>query len=108
MPSSATELFNDVVRVQADLTNASQVRVFAQIGDNYGPSGSIVFCQYSIDGGNSWRPLTTAATASAKGAQVSTWSSIPTGAKQDVLVRAVSNHGNNTDVDIQAFHLQVK
>jgi hypothetical protein len=108
MPGNVSELFGEIVRLQADLTNASQVRAYAQIGSNYGPSGAIIYCQYSIDGGKTWKLLTNSAAANSTGAHVSTWANVPSGAKQDVLVRAVSNHGNSYDVDIEAFHLQVK
>jgi hypothetical protein len=91
-----------------DLTNASQVRAYAQIGASSGPAGAIVYCQYSIDGGTTWHVLTTSADASTSGAEFSTWSPVPAGATQDVLVRAVGKHGNNSDVDIDGFHLQVK
>jgi hypothetical protein len=108
MPSNTTELFGSTVRVQTDLTNASQVRVYAQLGSNLGPSGAILYCQYSLDGGTTWHSLTTSADASASGAQLSTWADVPDAAKVDLLVRAVGKHGNNSDVDIDAFHLQVK
>jgi hypothetical protein len=108
MPSATTELFGDVVRVQVDLTNASQVRVYAQIGNAYGPSGSIIYCQYSLDGGNTWNQLTKASPASSTGAQLSVWAPVPSAAQQDVLVRAVSSNGNYGDVDIEAVHMQVR
>ncbi len=108
MPGNVTELFGEIVRVQVDLTNASQVRAYAQIGSNYGPSGAIIYCQYSLDGGATWKALTNSASASSSGPHLSTWATVPSGAKQDVLVRAVSSHGNGFDVDIEAFHLQVK
>ena len=108
MPANLNELFGETVRVQVDLTSASQVRAYAQIGSNYGPSGAIVYCQYSVDGGTTWKGLTSSASASSTGAHVSTWATVPSGAKQDVLVRAVSKNGNSSDVDIEAFHLQVK
>jgi hypothetical protein len=108
MPSTTSELFGDIVRVQIDLTNASQARVYVQVGNAYGPSGSIVYCQYSSDGGNTWYQLTKPALLSSTGAQVSVWASIPSAAQQDLLVRAVSSNGNYGDVDIEAVHLQVK
>src|SRR5581483_2797321 len=108
MPANLNELFGETVRVQVDLTSASQVRAYAQIGSNYGPSGAIVYCQYSVDSGTTWKGLTSSASASSTGAHVSTWATVPSGAKQDVLVRAVSKNGNSSDVDIEAFHLQVK
>jgi len=108
MPSTTSELFGDIVRVQVDLTNASQVRVYAQIGNAYGPSGSNIFCQYSLDGGNTWNQLTKASPASSTGAQLSVWASVPSAAQQDVLVRAVSSDGNYGDVDIEAVHMQVR
>ena len=108
MPANLNELFGETVRVQVDLSSASQVRAYAQIGSNYGPSAAIVYCQYSVDGGTTWKGLTSSASASSTGAHVSTWATVPSGAKQDVLVRAVSKYGNSSDVDIEAFHLQVK
>jgi hypothetical protein len=108
MPSTTSELFGDIVRVQVDLTNASQVRVYAQIGNTYGPSGSNIFCEYSLDGGNTWNQLTKASAASATGAQLSVWAPVPSAAQQDVLVRAVSSDGNYGDVDIEAVHMQVR
>jgi len=108
MPANLTELFGDTVRVQVDLTSASLVRVYTQIGSNYGPSNAIVYCQYSTDGGTTWRTLTNSASVASTGSHISTWVTVPSGANQDVLVRAVSKHGNGSDVDIEAFHLQVK
>lgn len=108
MPGTQAELFGDTVRVQVDLTNASQVRLYVQTGDNYGPSGAVIYCQYSTNSGSTWHTLTSNAAVSSKGAQLAAWASVPSGAKQDVLVRAVSNYGNNSDVDIEAVHLQVK
>jgi len=108
MPANLNELFGDTVRVQVDLTSASQVRVYGQIGSNYGPAGAILYCQYSTDGGTTWKVLTNSAAANSTGAHVSTWATVPSGAKQDLLVRAVSKYGNGSDVDIEAFHLQVK
>ena len=108
MPSNTTELFGSTVRAQVDLTNASQVRVYAQLGSNLGPSGAILYCQYSVDHGTTWHSLTTSADASASGAQLSTWAAVPVAATMDLLVRAVGKHGNNSDVDIDAFHLQVR
>lgn len=108
MPVNLTELFGEIVRVQVDLTNATQIRAYTQIGSNYGPSGAVVYCQYSVDGGTTWKALTNFASANSTGAHVSVWATVPSGAKQDVLVRAVSKYGDGSDVDIEAFHLQVK
>lgn len=108
MPSGLTELLGEIVRVQADLTNASQVRVYTQIGDNYGPPDSIVYCQYSLDGGATWAELTDTAVVASTGPQLSLWVPVPRSARRDVLVRAVSEHGIDADVDIEAVHLQVR
>jgi len=103
-----TELFGEIVRVQVDLTNASQVRVYTQIGDNYGPPDSIIYCQYSLDGGTTWAALTDAAVITSTGPHVAVWMPVPSGARRDVLVRPVSIHGIDGDVDIEAAHLQVR
>jgi len=108
MPGSLTELFGNIVRVQIDLTKASLARVYTQIGNGFGAPGAVVFCQFSVDGGASWSALTGNASASVSGANLSAWTRIPSTAKQDVLVRAVSNNGTNGNVDIEAVHLQVK
>ena len=108
MPGNVTELFGDIVRVRIDLTNASQTRVYAQIGDNYSSLGAVIYCQYSLDGGVTWYDLTKKAAASSRGANVSDWRVVPAAAKQDLLVRAVSKNGTNGYVDIQAVHLQVE
>lgn len=108
MPGVITELFGSVVRVQVDLTKATQARVYAQIGNSFGALGSVIFCQFSVDGGNTWNALTNNAAVSSMGAHVSAWTKIPAAARQDVLVRAVSDNGTNAIVDIEAVHLQVK
>lgn len=107
LPGATTELFDDVVRAQVDLSAAGCTRVYAQIGENYGALGTIIYFQYSIDGGVNWDRLTQDASISSKGAHVSSWTLIPSAAKADVLVRAVSENGTNTSVEIQAVHLQV-
>lgn len=108
MPDFVSELFNDVVRVQLDLTNAMQTRAYLEIGPQHGPSGSVVFCQFSLDGGQSWSQLTNGASAASPGSHVSTWAAVPVKANGDVLVRAVSQNGGGDHVDIKAFHLQVR
>jgi len=108
MPGVLTELFGNIVRAQIDLTRATQARVYAQIGNNFAAPGAIIFFQFSLDGGATWSTLTGSAAASAMGANLSGWTKIPGSAKQDVLVRAVSNNGTNGNVDIEAVHLQVK
>lgn len=107
LPGAVTELFNQLVRVQADLTSASCARVYTQIGDNYGPVGAAIYFQYSLDGGTTWYRLTPDAALGAPGPRVSVWGNIPTAAKTDVLIRAVSANGINTNVDILAVHLQL-
>jgi hypothetical protein len=107
LPGAITELFDQVVRVQADLTTSTCARVYTQIGENYGPPGAVVFFQYSSDGGTNWYRLTQDASLTSSGAHVSLWWAIPNAAKSDVLLRAVSSNGINTNVDIEAVHLQV-
>jgi hypothetical protein len=68
----------------------------------------VIYCQFSLDGGNTWGKLTKNVWISSKGAQLSGWSDVLNGAKSDVLVRAVSKGGANMNVDIQSVHLQVK
>ena len=108
MPGALTELFNDNVRLQADLTKASQARIFVQVGSSFGPIGSMIFCQFSTDGGNTWSSLTGSASVSSTGAHLSSWSNLITAAKKDVLIRAVSQNGISLPVDIKAVHLQVR
>lgn len=108
MPGAVTELFNDLVRVQADLSNASQVRIYAEIGNQFGPIGSIIFSQFSTDGGQTWASLTASASASSTGSHVSPWISVSSQAKKDVLVRAVAQNGISLPVDIKAVHLQAR
>ncbi len=108
IPSARGELFGQSARVQIDLSNSSQTRVYVQIGGAYGPLGSSIYCQYSLDGGTSWHSLTAPAPVSSGGAQLSPWVLVPAAAKQDVLVRAVSQYGSDGFIDIEAVHLQVK
>jgi len=118
MPSPLTELYSDTVRIQVDLSNVTKVRIYAEIGSQcginpscqpeHGPSGSTFFCQYSIDGGNTWNTLTSVTDVSTQGSHVSTWQQIPVGAVGDVVVRAVAEGGNMSKVDIKAVHLQAE
>jgi hypothetical protein len=108
MPSPLTELYGDTVRIQADLSNATMVRIYAEIGSRFGPPGSTFFCQYSIDGGNTWNTLTSVTDVNAQGSHVSAWQQIPVGAAGDVLVRAVAEGGNKSTVDIKSIHLQAE
>jgi hypothetical protein len=108
MPGAITELFGNIVRVQIDLTKAALARVYAQIGNSFGAPGAVIFCQFSTDGGTTWNTLTNNASVSNTGASLSAWTKVPSGAKKDVLVRAVSDNGTNGAVDIEAVHLQVK
>jgi len=108
MPAALTELFTSRVRVQSDLSNLSRVRIYAEIGSQHGPSGSTFFCQYSLDGGLTWNTLTAPVDVSATGSRVSAWQSIPVGAVGDVTVRAVSENGNGSKIDIEGVHLQAK
>ena len=108
MPDPVSELFNDIVRVQLDLTNAMQTRAYLELGQQHGPSASLAFCQYSPDGGQTWNQLTNAASAGSPGSHVSAWAAVPANAKTDVLVRAVSQNGGGNRVDIKGFHLQIR
>ena len=108
MPWFLTELYGDAVRIQADLSNATKVRIYAEIGSHHGPSGSTFFSQYSIDGGNTWNTLTSVTEVSTQGSHVSTWQQIPVGAVGDVVVRVVAEGGNASKVDIKAVHLQAE
>jgi hypothetical protein len=107
LPGAVTELLGGIVRVQADLSAAGCARLYTQIGENYGPVGSVMYFEYSTDGGLTWDRLTQDADISAKGAHVSPWGRVPSMAKRDVLVRAVADNGTNTGVDVEAVHLQV-
>lgn len=107
LPGALTELFGDLVRVQADLTGAGCTRLYTQIGENYGPVGAVMYFQFSLDGGVTWNRLTQDADISTSGAHVSGWRQVPSAARHDVLVRAVGDNGTNTNVDIKAVHLQV-
>jgi hypothetical protein len=107
LPGAVTELFGDLVRVQADLTGAGCARLYAQIGENYGPVGAVMYFQFSLDGGVTWDRLTQNADISTSGAHVSVWKQVPGAARHDVLVRAVADNGINTNVEIKAVHLQV-
>ncbi|MBZ5600472.1 MAG: hypothetical protein LAN83_19390 [Acidobacteriia bacterium] len=108
MPGALTELFNDVVRVQADLTKASQVRLYAEVGNQFGPVGSLIFSQFSTDGGQTWASLTASAPVSSTGSHVSPWVNVPSLAKKDVIIRAVAQNGISLPVDIKAVHLQAR
>lgn len=108
MPLSLSELFQDTVRIQADLSHVSKVRMYTEIGsDDPGPSGSEFFCQYSTDGEKTWSTLTLPASLNA-GANVSEWQPIPVNAVGDVVIRAVSQGGTGSKVDIKAVHLQAE
>lgn len=108
MPGALTELFSDVVRIQADLTKASQTRAYASIGSAVGPIGAVIFCQFSTDGGNTWTTLTGNVSASSTGSHVSPWVNVPSAAKKDVLIRVVAQNGISLPVDIKAVHLQAR
>jgi hypothetical protein len=108
MPGAVTELFNDIVRVQADLTNATQVRIWAVIGSQIGPVGSVIFSQFSTDGGQTWASLTSKASTSSAGLHLSSWANLNSGARKDVLIRAVAQNGIGLPVDIKAVHVQAR
>jgi hypothetical protein len=107
LPGAVTELLGGIVRVQVDLSAAGCARLYTQIGENYGPVGSVMYFEYSTDGGLTWDRLTQDADISGKGPHVSPWGKVPSMAKRDVLVRAVADNGTNTGVDVEAVHLQV-
>ncbi len=108
MPWRVTELFNDTVRVQADLTKATQSRVYVEIGLQCGPPAAILYAQYSANGGATWNTLTNSVSVSLPGTHVSAWASLPSTARGDVLVRAVSRNGTGSLVEILGVHVQVK
>lgn len=107
MPGALTELFGGILRLQADLTSAGCARSYVYIGDNIGPIGAAIYFEYSVDEGRNWFRLTLDTDISTYGPHVSPWWAIPSDARRDVLVRAVSANGTNTSVDILAVHLQV-
>ena len=108
MPEPLTELFGIPVRLPIDLSRGSKVRLFIQIGSEAGSIGGVIFCQYSLDGGATWQRLTSSAATGLTGESLSIWSDIPSEAKQDLLVRVVSDNGTNTPVVINSVHLQIK
>ena len=109
MPSVIAEIYDEPSRVQADLSHATMARIFVQVGPSgVGPVGANLFCQYSVDNEKSWFSLTTPAAVDSAGAHVSKWTSIPSKARSDVVVRAVGRLGSGSEVDIRSVHLQVQ
>jgi hypothetical protein len=126
MPGGVSELFGGIVRAQADLRSATQARVYVEIGSNYEAIGSVFYLEYAVPGfskmergprswtmpldptSQMWFRLTQDADVSSEGSHVSKWATIPSLAKGDVVVRAVSSNGTNGKIDILAVHLQVK
>jgi hypothetical protein len=108
-PDAETELLDDIVRADVDLTHASQTRLYAEIGGNQpGPPGSVFYAEYSLDGGQTWNVLTGSADVSATGSRVSDWVPVPAEATVDVVVRAVASGGTGGAICIKSVHLQVE
>lgn len=108
MPGGLTELFENGVRLEVDLSRASQARIFVQLGAYIGSPGAVIYVQFSLDGGQTWNRLTPSAAIDSGTVSVSAWGDIPSQAKCDLLVRAVSDKGTNGRVNIEALHLQIK
>lgn len=105
-PATATE-FTGTPRTKVDLSAADQVRIVLCVAV-VGFTGATLAIQYSTDQ-SAWSTLTTAAVIDALNVQVSTWTSIPTGAKADVFVRVLGTGGNAVvDPQIKLVQLQVR
>jgi hypothetical protein len=97
-PGALTEIFGDTLhRLQADLSHVYQVRMVAQVIVGGAASAKLRW-QYSDDGGSGWSYLALSVAAptipiNATGMIASAWYDIATGAKGDVLLRAVGLDG---------------
>ena len=70
-----------------DLRPYSQVRLVNGMA-TVGPSGCIIYVQWSVDTGGSWNTFTTASVdASISGYQESPWSAVDDAARTDVILR---------------------
>ena len=94
-PAGIAELVASVCRHQVDLTGYNQCRISAYIATS-GFAGSILFMQYSTDGGTNWFSLSGTIPITQAQVQVSAWAAIPAGAVKDVLVRIAGSGGDGT------------
>lgn len=94
---SLTELLGlDIHRIQMDLTDASEIRIVANVtGLTLGLGGELsIALQYSTDGGSNWTYVDSssfgpALSISVDGLIVTPWTEIDAAAKQDVQLRLV-------------------
>jgi parallel beta-helix repeat protein len=112
MPAALTELLgNTRQRVKVDLTNATQMRLLANIS-TAGAAGSELRVQYSTDQ-SSWNYVDAATGPSvaidSTGLQVSSFITIDAGAKSDVFLRIIGINGNgSTSPILGTIYVQAK
>jgi hypothetical protein len=108
-PAATTELYGFTRnRTKVDLTAANQCRFLSNVSVQ-GAASSQLRVQYSMDQ-STWidLPGTTISTGTT-GLQVSTFTNLPAGAKQDVFLRVVGQNGDgNADPAYGSMSLQVK
>lgn len=95
MPAAKTELYaNDLNRKRLDLTAMSQVR-FATEVRVVGSAGANLDIQYATNiASPTWTDLNLDISLASLGWATSVWTSLPVGAKDDVLLRVVGQGGN--------------
>jgi hypothetical protein len=95
-------------RVQADLTNASEIRVVVK--QNAAAVTASVRIEYSTNAGGAWNTGCSVALSTSTGLTLSgAWTTIPAGMKADVLIRPIYTGGNGTeDPSVDNVYLQVK
>lgn len=109
MSAGSSELGNGRERNRIDMTNVSAVRVVIDIATT-APSGTYVQAEYSGDGTN-WIALSgQTPISSGKGLYWSGWTSIPSGAKGDYVVRLTVFNGGTagTKLGLGQVHLQFR
>ena len=115
MPAALAEfLVTNSYRTKADLTNATQCRVIANLTAVGGSATAEIRIQYSLDG-TTFLDLGTFANTPAAvigtttGLKVGSWATIAAGAKADVFLRVMGINGNGAaDPNFQKIVLQVK
>lgn len=94
MPAAKTEIYGATLRHEADLTTYSQVRLLAFVGVA-GASGSVLYAEYSTNGGSVWATLSDSISMTAASHARTAWATIPAGAlADDVVIRVVGESGN--------------
>lgn len=107
-PSGITEIAS-TFRLRVDLTGLTDARALCRVA-TVGSAGTVLFFQYSTDGGTVWNTLTPSVSISALATPaVSAWGAIPAAAKADVLIRTVTQGGNGVaDPALSNIRFQVR